>query len=32
MHKIKNFVTKKILKHLKDEAEKDPIAYQKWYG
>jgi HSP90 family molecular chaperone len=31
MHKIKQFVTKKILRQLRDEAEKDPVGYQKWY-
>jgi TNF receptor-associated protein 1 len=29
--KLKNVITKRIIKHLKDEAEKDPEAYNKWY-
>ena len=31
MNKLKTFLTKRILKHLRDEAEKDPAAYKKWY-
>lgn len=31
MNKLKTFLTKRILKHLRDEAEKDPAAYNKWY-
>lgn len=31
MARLKNFITKKVLKSLKDEAEYDPVAYNKWY-
>ena len=31
MNRLKHFITKRILKHIKDEAEKDPAAYTKWY-
>lgn len=32
MAKLKSFVTKKLLKYLKDEANKNPEEYQKWYS
>lgn len=32
MSKLRTFLTKRILKTLKEEAEKDPVAYNKWYG
>ena len=32
MAKLKGFLTKRILKTLKEEAERDPAAYNKWYG
>jgi HSP90 family molecular chaperone len=29
--KLKNFLTKRILKTIKDEAEKHPEEYSKWF-
>ncbi len=29
--KLRSFLTKRILKHLKDEAEKNPAKYNQWY-
>ena len=31
MNKLKHFITKRVLKHIRDDAEKDPVAYNKWY-
>ena len=31
MAKLRNFLTKRILKFLKDEAEKNPDDYNRWY-
>jgi len=31
MAKLKNFLTKRVLKLLKDEAEKHPEEYHKWF-
>ena len=31
MAKLRNFITKRIIKLLKDEARKDPEAYNKWF-
>lgn len=31
MAKLKNFLTKRILKFLKSEAEKNPEEYNRWY-
>lgn len=31
MNKLKSFLTKRIIKQLKEEAEKDPVAYQRWF-
>jgi HSP90 family molecular chaperone len=31
MAKLKSFLTKRVLKFLKDEAEKNPEDYSKWY-
>lgn len=32
MAKLKGFLTKRIIKTLKEEADRDPNAYNKWYG
>lgn len=32
MGKLRNFLTKRVLKVLKEEAEFDPVAYNKWYS
>lgn len=31
MAKLRSFLTKRILKFMKDEAEKNPEEYNKWY-
>ena len=31
MEKLKNVVTRRVLKMLEDEARKDPKAYVEWY-
>jgi HSP90 family molecular chaperone len=31
MAKLRNFLTKRVLKVLKDEAEKNPAEYAKWF-
>ena len=31
MAKLKNFLTKRIIKLIKDEAEKNPSEYVKWF-
>lgn len=31
MAKLKSYLTKRVIKSLKEEAEKDPSAYNKWY-
>ena len=31
MAKLKSFLTKRVLKLLKDESEKNPEEYNKWY-
>jgi HSP90 family molecular chaperone len=30
--KLRAFLTKRVIKQLKDEAEKNPDAYNKWYS
>ena len=32
MHKLKVFLTKRILKFMRDEADKNPDVYRKWYN
>lgn len=32
MAKLKSFLTKRVLKALREEADKDPAAYSKWYN
>ena len=29
--RLRTFLTKRLIKQLKDEAEKDPEEYNKWY-
>jgi HSP90 family molecular chaperone len=31
MSKLRSVITKRILKHLREESEKDPEAYSKWF-
>ena len=31
MAKLRSFLTKRILKNFKDESEKNPEEYNKWY-
>lgn len=31
MSKLRNVLTKRILKHLREEADKNPEAYNKWF-
>lgn len=32
MAKLRNFLTKRIIKLLKDEAQKNPEEYNKWFN
>lgn len=32
MSKLRSVITKRILKHLREESEKDPEAYSKWFN
>lgn len=32
MHKLRNVLTRRILKQLEDESKKDKVKYNKWFN